>query len=120
MLAGDERSDGSPLVSELLIVQQHKRDKPVQLSVEPTVQTQSRSSSPMQASLSEVCHASQLHCDHSVNRLLRADNSICLSVCILLKRKEMCSFHAFIISLSLSIIRSINDLISDVEDCLML
>ncbi|XP_042603567.1 RIMS-binding protein 2-like isoform X1 [Cyprinus carpio] len=50
----DERSDGSPLVSELLIVQQHKRDKPVQLSVEPTVQTQSRSSSPMQASLSEM------------------------------------------------------------------
>ncbi|XP_026052109.1 RIMS-binding protein 2 isoform X1 [Carassius auratus] len=43
----DERSDRSPLVSELLIVQQHKRDK-------PTVQTQSRSSSPMQASLSEM------------------------------------------------------------------
>uniref|UniRef100_A0A8C1CGC3 RIMS-binding protein 2 n=1 Tax=Cyprinus carpio carpio TaxID=630221 RepID=A0A8C1CGC3_CYPCA len=56
--AEKSESDGSPLVSELLIVQQHKRDKPVQLSVEPTVQTQSRSSSPMQASLSEVCYAS--------------------------------------------------------------
>uniref|UniRef100_A0A9J7YUT1 RIMS-binding protein 2 n=1 Tax=Cyprinus carpio carpio TaxID=630221 RepID=A0A9J7YUT1_CYPCA len=43
-----ERSDGSPLVSELPIVKQHKRDKPEQLSVKPTVQTQSRSSSPMQ------------------------------------------------------------------------
>ncbi|XP_050949326.1 RIMS-binding protein 2 isoform X3 [Labeo rohita] len=50
----DERSDGSPLVSELPIVQQHKREKPEQLSVKPTVQTQSRSSSPMQASLSEM------------------------------------------------------------------
>ncbi|XP_077088991.1 RIMS-binding protein 2 isoform X8 [Siphateles boraxobius] len=50
----DERSDGTPLVSELPIVQQHKIDKPVQLSVKPTVQTQSRSSSPMQASLSEM------------------------------------------------------------------
>ncbi|XP_016336779.1 RIMS-binding protein 2-like [Sinocyclocheilus anshuiensis] len=50
----DERSDGSPLVSELPIVQQHKRDKPEELSVKPTVQTQSRSSSPMQASLSEM------------------------------------------------------------------
>uniref|UniRef100_A0A8C1IIY6 RIMS-binding protein 2 n=1 Tax=Cyprinus carpio TaxID=7962 RepID=A0A8C1IIY6_CYPCA len=49
-----ERSDGSPLVSELPIVKQHKRDKPEQLSVKPTVQTQSRSSSPMQASLSEM------------------------------------------------------------------
>lgn len=55
MLAGDERSDGTPLVSDLSIVQQHKIDKPEQLSVKPTVQTQSRSSSPMQASLSEVC-----------------------------------------------------------------
>lgn len=54
MLAGDERSDGSPLVSELPIVQQHKRDKPEQLTVKPTVQTRSRSSSPMQASLSEM------------------------------------------------------------------
>lgn len=103
MLAGDKRSDGSPLVSELPIVQQQKRDDPEHLSVKPTVQTQSHSSSPVQASLSEVCHASQLHCDHSVNQLLRADNSICLSVCILLERKEMCSFHAFIIGLSLSI-----------------
>ncbi|XP_059397698.1 RIMS-binding protein 2 isoform X5 [Carassius carassius] len=50
----DERSDGSPLVSELPIVQQHKREKPEQLSVKPTIQTQSRSSSPMQASLSEM------------------------------------------------------------------
>ncbi|XP_021324730.2 RIMS-binding protein 2 isoform X8 [Danio rerio] len=50
----DERSDGSPLVSELPIVQQHKRDKPEQLTVKPTVQTRSRSSSPMQASLSEM------------------------------------------------------------------
>ncbi|XP_016106081.1 RIMS-binding protein 2-like isoform X1 [Sinocyclocheilus grahami] len=50
----DERSDRSPLVSELPIVQQHKTDKPEQLSVKPTVQTQSRSSSPMQASLAEM------------------------------------------------------------------
>uniref|UniRef100_A0A672KIV2 RIMS-binding protein 2 n=1 Tax=Sinocyclocheilus grahami TaxID=75366 RepID=A0A672KIV2_SINGR len=45
---------GSPLVSELPIVQQHKRDKPEQLSIKPTVQTQSRSSSPMQAFASEL------------------------------------------------------------------
>ncbi|XP_048022020.1 RIMS-binding protein 2 isoform X4 [Megalobrama amblycephala] len=50
----DERSDGAPLVSELPIVQQHKIDKPEQLSVKLNVQTQSRSSSPMQASLSEM------------------------------------------------------------------
>ncbi|KAK7131278.1 hypothetical protein R3I94_016423 [Phoxinus phoxinus] len=50
----DEKSDGTPLVSELPIVQQHKIDKPEQLSVKPTVQTQNRSSSPMQASLSEM------------------------------------------------------------------
>jgi len=99
MLAGDERSDGTPLVSELPIVQKHKIDKPEQLSVKPTIQTQSRSSSPMQASLSEVClPQSQRHGDHSVNRWPRADSGICLSACILLKREEMCSFHAFIIA----------------------
>ncbi|XP_067278988.1 RIMS-binding protein 2 isoform X9 [Pseudorasbora parva] len=53
----DERSDGTPLVSELPIVEQHKIDKTEQLSVKPTVQTQSRSSSPMQASLSEMDNA---------------------------------------------------------------
>ncbi len=87
MIAGDESSDRSPLVSELPIVQQHKRDKPEQLSVKATVQTLSSSSSPVQASLSEVCHASQLHCDPSVNPLPWEDNSICLYVYILLKRK---------------------------------
>ncbi|TRY60454.1 hypothetical protein DNTS_028898 [Danionella cerebrum] len=47
MLAGDVQSDGHPLVSELPIVQQHKRDQAEQLSVKPTVGTQS---GPMQAS----------------------------------------------------------------------
>ncbi|XP_051533860.1 RIMS-binding protein 2-like isoform X3 [Myxocyprinus asiaticus] len=50
----DERSDGSSLVSELPIVQQHKRDKPEKQSIKPIVHTRSRSSSPMQASLSEM------------------------------------------------------------------
>uniref|UniRef100_A0A673JB45 RIMS-binding protein 2 n=1 Tax=Sinocyclocheilus rhinocerous TaxID=307959 RepID=A0A673JB45_9TELE len=53
-----EKNSYNSLQREAEKIQQHKRDKPEQLSVKPTVQTQSRSSSPMQASLSEVCHTS--------------------------------------------------------------
>ncbi|XP_051537271.1 RIMS-binding protein 2-like isoform X2 [Myxocyprinus asiaticus] len=50
----DERSDNSPLVSELPIVQQHNRDKAEKQSIKPTLLTRNHSSSPMQASLSEM------------------------------------------------------------------
>ncbi|XP_057216228.1 RIMS-binding protein 2 isoform X3 [Triplophysa rosa] len=56
----DERSDGSPLVSELPVVQQNNRDNPEKLSVTPTkfmshrVHTQNCASSPMQAPSSEM------------------------------------------------------------------
>ncbi|XP_056587156.1 RIMS-binding protein 2 isoform X5 [Triplophysa dalaica] len=56
----DERSDGSPSVSELPVVQQNDRDKPEKLSVTPTkfmshgVHTQNCASSTMQAPSSEM------------------------------------------------------------------
>ncbi|XP_051956486.1 RIMS-binding protein 2 isoform X2 [Xyrauchen texanus] len=50
----DERSDRSPLVSELPLVQQHNIDKAEKQSIKPTVLTRNQSSSPMQASLSEM------------------------------------------------------------------